>query len=256
MPLRTSTPSPETRGCTGFAPWPFLDSVGGAFSAAYASGLRSLPAAVRADPDLREPEGVDFRAAELRQTQDEKLVELATRCACRAAVHELILRYHDWMNRLIARQGRRLGLRWVDIQDAQQEAVFAMMEAVAKYDPYQHGKVRRCGFHTFLQLVLTARLKDFAKHLRRVESRYDRSLSSTLALEGTERDPTSRAEWNELMARLQQALDQLDDGLRRLWEQLLSGFRLRVVADQLGMSYHMAKRRRQKLLHELRARLR
>jgi DNA-binding CsgD family transcriptional regulator len=58
------------------------------------------------------------------------------------------------------------------------------------------------------------------------------------------------------MARLQQALDGLDDAKRRLWRELASGKKLRQIAAEQGVSYDRVKRQRRRLLAQLAAQLR
>src|SRR5262249_60464130 len=104
---------------------------------------------------------------ELHKLRDEELVVLATARGCQSAEAELLLRYQAWSNRLILRLARGQGLAPADIEDAQQDAVFGVLRAVARYDPLQLDQPLGCPFHTFLHLVLTDRFKDFVTHLPR-----------------------------------------------------------------------------------------
>jgi RNA polymerase sigma factor (sigma-70 family) len=217
-------------------------------------GAMGRQARMEPSPDRWEP-AHDALPSSLRGASDEELVVLAKQYACRPAVNELILRYYGWMRCLIGRRARRMGFGDVDIQDAQQEHVFAIVEAITKFDTVQQGKSRRCSFLTFLHLVLVARFKDFIKRLRRAR-RGARSVGLQLSWCTDEmNDPALSVEWHELLGRLDQALHELDDSLVQVWEHLAAGLRLRAIAAELGLSYDVAKRRRQRLLQELRSRL-
>jgi RNA polymerase sigma factor (sigma-70 family) len=210
---------------------------------------------------------------ELSRMGDEELVVLAQECGYHPALNELILRYHEWMNKLIAHKARRTRLSAADVQDAQQNAVFALREAVGRYDTSEYVKVRGCSFRTFLRVVLTSRFQDFVKHCGRRERHIDRSAREVDLLESggsTEdrrtmrrngskdnlNDPAEVVERREALARLDQALGRLGEGARRLWELLATGLRLHAVAKELGVSYDSAKRQRQKLLAGLKSQLR
>ena len=60
----------------------------------------------------------------------------------------------------------------------------------------------------------------------------------------------------EARARLHQALEGLDEALRRLWRELADGKRLRQIARERGVSYDRLKRQRRRLLARLAAQLR
>ncbi len=210
---------------------------------------------------------------DLSRLGDEELVVLAKECGYRPAANELIVRHREGMNRLITYQARQTGLSAADVEDAQQNAVFALLEAIADYDTLQMVKPKGCSFRTFLRLVLTARFRDYAKHVSRVERHFDHSAVARGALDGDpelvaspsrphdgldsqESDPAVVAEWHESMARLHQALQRLDPRSRRLWEGLVSGKPLRILASEMRVSYDTVKRRRQRLLTELTTQLR
>jgi DNA-binding CsgD family transcriptional regulator len=60
----------------------------------------------------------------------------------------------------------------------------------------------------------------------------------------------------EAMARLHQALEGLDEALRRLWRELANGKKLPQIAREQGVSYDRVKRQRRRLLAQLTAQLR
>src|SRR5438034_1803623 len=114
---------------------------------------------------------------DLSQIGDEELVVMAKECGYQPATQELLVRFHDWTNRLIAQQAKHTRLTATDVEDAQQNAVFALLEAVTRYDALEMVKPNGCGFRPFLRLVLTARFRDFVKHVRRVERAYENSIA-------------------------------------------------------------------------------
>ena len=60
----------------------------------------------------------------------------------------------------------------------------------------------------------------------------------------------------EAMARLYQALERLDDAMRRLWRELADGKKLKQIAWEQGVSYDRVKRQRRRLLAQLTVQLR
>jgi hypothetical protein len=102
------------------------------------------------------PAGAKKYDLDLAQMADEALVILVQECTFQPAADELLLRYYPRMNQLIA---VRLRHRWLaaDVQDAQQNGVFAILEAIAGYDTREVAKPRGCSFRTFVRLVVTDR---------------------------------------------------------------------------------------------------
>ena len=198
---------------------------------------------------------------DLAVMEDEALVVLAEECDYGPARDELIVRYDSQINRLIGWMARSYRLTTSDLEDARQNAVFWVVEAITKYDTEQIGKVRGCSFRSFVHRVLMSRFKDFTKHLRRVECRYDRSTLSaveeiSLADDNDEPDdPATIAEEKESINRLQQTLSSLDDESGRLWQLLAEGTSLRQIATALDVSYDAVKRRRRKLIEQLKTQL-
>jgi RNA polymerase sigma factor (sigma-70 family) len=200
---------------------------------------------------------------DLARMADEALVILAQECAFRPATDELLRRYYERMNPLIALKARCLGLI-ADVPDAQQNAVFAILEAIAGYDTLEVAKPRGCRFRTYLRLVVLARFGDFVRQVRRVQRRCCRldEVGERLAA-GQGRfsgcptsDPVEALARQEAMARLHQVLDRLDDAMRRLWWELANGKKLPQIAREQGISYDRAKRQRRRLLAQLTAQLR
>jgi RNA polymerase sigma factor (sigma-70 family) len=190
---------------------------------------------------------------------DEALVILAQECAFRPATDELVRRYYERMNPLIARKARCLGLT-ADVPDAQQNAVFAILEAIAGYNTLEAAKPRGCRFRTYLGLVVLARFGDFVRQVRRVQRhscRLEDVGERLVAGQGRcpgcpTSDPVEALVRQEAMARLYQALERLDDAMRRLWWELANGKKLPQIAWEQGVSYDRVKRQRRRLLAQLR----
>jgi len=210
---------------------------------------------------MPENEGHVWFDLDLAVMEDEALVVLAKECEFGPARDELIVRYRYQSDRLIAWLARPQGLNHADVDDARQSAVFWIVEAVNKYDTNQIGKPRGCSFRSFVYRVLIARFKDFTKHWHRVERHYDRTSpyvgdeAGTVDVDHKLNDPAALAETQESMHRLHQTLTCLDSESGRLWQLLADGNSLREIAGQLGVSYDSAKRRRHKLIDELKLRL-
>jgi RNA polymerase sigma factor (sigma-70 family) len=200
---------------------------------------------------------------DLSRMGDEALVILAQECAFRPATDELVRRYFERMSQLIARKARGLGLA-SDLPDAQQNAVFAMLEAIASYHTLEVAKPRGCRFRTFLGMVVLARFGDFVRQLRRLqrpccglhEAGERPAVCQGWCPGSREGDPVEALARREAMARLHQALEDLDEALRGLWQELADGKRMRQIAREQGVSYERLKRQRRRLLARLAALLR
>jgi RNA polymerase sigma factor (sigma-70 family) len=193
--------------------------------------------------------------------EDEALVVLAKECEYSPARDELLVRYGSQADRVIGWLAYSHGLSRSDGEDARQSAVFWTIEAITKYDTRQIGKPRGCSFRSFVYRVLIARFKDYTKHLRRVEGHYDRTArstgadSSSIDVDQKLKDPSTIAENRESMNRLRETLLCLDSDSERMWRLLAEGNSLRTIAAEIGISYDSAKRRRRKLIEQLKLRL-
>jgi RNA polymerase sigma factor (sigma-70 family) len=210
---------------------------------------------------------------DLSKIGDEELVVLAQECGFRPAVSELLLRYHQPMGRLIAHVARQTALNQHDVEDAQQNAVFALCEAIAGYDTLEMVKPAGCRFRSFARLVTTRRFWDFVKHVRRLRHRFHwraladangsaaqvqhRSQARATSLPPDRLDDAAEAAAHqEDRRRLQELLDCLDGEMRALWQELASGKKLRQISDEWGLSYDAVKRQRRKLLTHIAVALR
>jgi RNA polymerase sigma factor (sigma-70 family) len=209
------------------------------------------------DPDsLQLPSRVVQEA--LTQLTDAELLVLSQQHEYRPAGWELVRRYLAWVYGLIGHWARRTRLAKRHWDDAQQQAVFALLEAIDCYDCSQRARPESCSFPTFVRRVVRARCSDFCRRERWLERHQPRSGNATHlvgCVADQRADPTLDAEEHDLRAHLQQALATLSARDRLLWKRLAAGVPLRGIAAELGLSYHAVRRLRQRLVARLRVRL-
>jgi RNA polymerase sigma factor (sigma-70 family) len=211
---------------------------------------------------MRQDDDRTYACLDMALVDDEALVVLSNECDYGPARDEILLRYSPQTERLIQWLARSTEFGGADVEDARQNAVFWTVEAITKYDTEQTDRVRRCSFYSFLYRVLVARFKDFTKQVRRLERR--RRLTSDWPNEDGSlshifrdpSDPAMIAETREAVQRLQTAVAALDQESQQIWQRLCEGMSLREIAAELGLSYDSAKRRRRKLLANLKLHLR
>jgi RNA polymerase sigma factor (sigma-70 family) len=196
---------------------------------------------------------------DLSKMGDEELVVLAQECEFEPATVELVLRYHEPICRVIAHKASRTPLCPKDVEDAKQNAFFALREAIARYRTLEMVRPGGCRFRSYAGRVVLARFWDFVKRVRRLQNRF--RLAELLG-EGPG-EPIQRlsgrhafsspeaAARHEALAALRQAVERLDKLAQVLWHQLASGKKLRQIARECGRSYDALKRQRRKLLAEL-----
>jgi len=164
---------------------------------------------------------------DLDRLTDEELVVLAQECDYRPAGEALLERYHAWAGRLVSRRASRSRLQSADAEDARQNAVLSLAEAIRCYDTLQLGRRGGYQFRAFLVRVVGARYLDFLRRLRRLGQRYKSAAELAKALEPAHRgghalrdagDPVGAAERQEEQVRPQQALGHLDAQLCHFWE--------------------------------------
>ena len=188
--------------------------------------------------------------------EDGPLVVLSKECGYRPAQTELLMRYRAWTNNLVTYLARRTKLNEHDVEDASQDAVFAVLIAIARYRTCELGKPAGCSFRSFLRRVVTDRFKDFLKQHWRRKNRFGRSLPYSIAegdlpLNSRQHGPTHVCQWREMNDRLGTYMDRLNVQTRRFLEELLSGTSLRCAGQKVGLSYDQAKRARRKIRSEL-----
>jgi RNA polymerase sigma factor (sigma-70 family) len=202
--------------------------------------------------------------------EDEPLVVLATECDFQPARDELIRRYLPLKEQLVRWRTALTALQDADHDDAQQDAILWLLEAIRRYRTDEYIKPGGCHFRSFLHRVLDARCIDFLRRLQHSRNHFPLTggalpASSTSSngkhhrhngpTPGEGADAVQEAQEPALRARLLQQLAQLDGPARRLWDMLAEGVPLRKIAVVLNVSYDTAKRRRRKLLANLRSSL-
>jgi RNA polymerase sigma factor (sigma-70 family) len=220
----------------------------------------SMPKASRAD-SLR----YDL---DLGKLGDEELVVLAQECAHHPARDELITRCLKVAGQFVGHHASRWRLQEADRQDALQDAVLWIMEAINQYRTTEYVLRGGCHFQSFLHRVLAARFIDFLRRRDRIQRRFPPTARVVLirkeashgcryrghrgAENGNGSDALQGAEEEELRTRLDQELGQASSVDRQLWELLAAGTPLRRAAVALNISYDAVKRRRRKLIVRLR----
>src|SRR5262249_51988614 len=134
---------------------------------------------------------------------DSTLVVLACEIGDRDAVRLLIARNYPWLRGLIGRRARRAGLRREDAGDAQQDVVFALLEAIAASDVRESAQPGGCSFRTFLGRRAASRFVNELYRLRRLAARRRGEVELVAALEERagrwpeleRRDPAVLAQW-------------------------------------------------------------
>jgi RNA polymerase sigma factor (sigma-70 family) len=201
-------------------------------------------------------------------TADAVLVVFARKINDQRAVQELLARHYSWLRGVIGRRARRAGLRREDTEDAQQEAVFALTEAVFDYDLLESARHGGCSFRTFLGRRAVSRFANQMRRLRWLEQHRRGEVELVVALDGRtlrlgsnasgpgwqalERsDPAAAAQWRELYELLRQAIVRFDEQERRILEQTAAGVPLEQQAQQLGVARSTLLRRKDRLRHEL-----
>jgi RNA polymerase sigma factor (sigma-70 family) len=169
----------------------------------------------------------------------------------------LICRCLRRARQFVSHYARRHQLQQADAEDAEQDAVFWVLEAIRRYRTSEFVKAGGCHFRSFMRRVIASRLVDFSRQ----RQLWYHSPQGTAGAACTDPSrcvqepipPTFLEE--EARVGLNQALARLSEADRRLWDLLVAGTPLRQTAATLGLSYDMAKRRRRKLLARLKCSL-
>jgi RNA polymerase sigma factor (sigma-70 family) len=205
---------------------------------------------------------------DLSHLEDEELVVLAREWGYRPARDELIHRCLGLAKRIVGQHANRWRLQEADRQDAQQDAVLWIVEAIDQYRTSEHITPGGCHFRSFLYRVLAARFIDFLRHRDYLRRRFPPTavvfLLGKCATDGRRHrgsqegensnggEVPAGVEEGELRSRLAQELDQVGAVDRLLWDLLAAGTPLKRAALALNLSYDAVKRRRQKLIVHLR----
>src|SRR5262245_9155328 len=206
---------------------------------------------------------------DMTKVEDEPLVVMAQECGYRPARDELICRCLRLARQHIGNFASRYSLQEADCQDALQDAVLWILEAIERYRTSESVKPGGCRFRSFVHRVLAARLVDFFRHLRQrghlplpggrvvcpAPDSHRLRDEGDPALDFPAPNPLTSMEEAEVQSRLRQELAALGAADRGLWDLLAAGTPLRQVAAARGISYDAVKRHRRKLLAHLRASL-
>ena len=204
---------------------------------------------------------------DLTRIGDEELVVMAKECHYQPAAHMLFERHRPWINVLIARRARQGRLGAADIDDAQQEGWFWLIEGIGRYDTLELARPIGCRFRTFLYTVIESRVIDFARSIWRRRSHYEQTRRIPDAADmrpgaikrvwpdDCHDGPVAALLWQEALERLESAVECLDPRARDFWQSLASGSALHDIACRLGISYQQARGQRQRLLAKLKVRL-
>ncbi|MBV9125459.1 MAG: Ig-like domain repeat protein [Planctomycetes bacterium] len=103
---------------------------------------------------------------DMTRMEDEALVVLAAECAYPAAVNALAARYFDWTKHLITLLARGKQLPPSAIQEAQEQALLALPQAVADYDQAQTEAPVGRSFRSFLGQAIVAGFQKFLQGFR------------------------------------------------------------------------------------------
>ncbi len=90
---------------------------------------------------------------------DLEVVILMAQSGSQFARNHLLERFNETAKKQVDRLGRQESLQANDVADAEQEAVFAMDEAIRKYDLHQPITRVKCSFPSYLHRVVECRFK-------------------------------------------------------------------------------------------------
>src|SRR5207253_8297229 len=98
---------------------------------------------------------------------DEQLLLLATLHSQGWAVNELMVRLLGWGYAFVALLAKRIGLQHVDTEDAQQDGMIAVHDAILSYNCLRNHEISTHCLQAFLSTVLRRRFRNFVRSLRR-----------------------------------------------------------------------------------------
>jgi RNA polymerase sigma factor (sigma-70 family) len=205
---------------------------------------------------------------------DTEMLLLMAQSGSRLAENELIERFYGQVKKQIDGLARGKRLLAEDVADAEQNAVFAIDEAIRNYNLHQPEDGRKCSFASYLDTVVEARFVDYWKHLWRkgkrfdtspaMERPYDRcspaaSRASNLSLKEKHvctsalEDPARLVEEHEFWEQWNRAVEQLSPWSRQVYEATVAGKPLDELAQELHTSRRTLKRTKKRLIQELKA---
>src|SRR5258708_3858549 len=105
--------------------------------------------------------GKNLTSIESWQLTEVDPIRLSQQPGFPAPAGKLLARHFQWVRRIITNEVWKVGLAWVDTEDARQEGMFAFWHAVARFD--NRGRPARSSFRTFLWVVLIGRLRNYLR---------------------------------------------------------------------------------------------
>ena len=205
-----------------------------------------------------------------KKMPDGVLAVLAAECDSQVSERELWERFADRMRRRIARLAKKFRFSREENEDARQQAYVWFREALATYDTGQIARPDGNKFGSHLYLVLQRRFLNFVRKLRHNEAHSDRSASPADGPDeysekvdqaaaksfprGTNDPAAIAARWEEAEI-VRDTLAHSDDLTQKIWAGIQSDKSEREIAQELGISYHIVKRRWRAFKAKLKARL-
>jgi RNA polymerase sigma factor (sigma-70 family) len=170
----------------------------------------------------------------------------------RPALNALIRRCYPLVRRWVRRLAKGVKLGRDAVEDAQQDAVFAIRAAARRY----RGDCHRCHFCTFLNRVVRDRFHDFVRHWRRERNPDHRARRGVSCLETsparwelclagpgrTDLDPATAAMTADAAEAIHRILDRLSLQERNLCRRMGDGIGHHRIARELGVSLPTLKR--------------
>jgi RNA polymerase sigma factor (sigma-70 family) len=202
-------------------------------------------------------------AVTLSGLPDEALIghtRARNRLLAAAARHALHTRHLPWATRHVFHVARHFRLSPEEVEEAQQETLFGLNLAVARFHP-NRGRT----FRSFARLVLWQRVCNRAKSAHAVAQHFaagldpdelsDDRFGPSPRAAATSHDPAQVVLQEERLQAFARSREELPGTEALLLDLLMEGKRHQEIAAQLGISLSEMKRRRRRLLRKMQRRL-
>lgn len=208
----------------------------------------------------------DFDAVNLHLLPDEPLVSLVVEWHCPSASQTLILRHYPWIATWIGHRAQAMRLSAEDTEDAVQRGVCVLVEeAIPQFHRrWIHDPSKL--FRKFLHWMEANRFREYARKLRS-EQHLLEHMAEFCVLEDASQspgewmpvsnccvdnvDPCTDALRHEFIIALEEFIEGLSDGERKLFEYMASQMSRADIARKLDMPYITVRRHRLRLLDKL-----
>ena len=147
-----------------------------------------------------------------------------------------------------------------DVEDAQQEAIVWLVEAIGKYRFVGDARATH-HIKGFLRTVVASRVSNFARAKRNIGNErltregdrliYELRLSPRSICIAENDHPATIVEQRDLREFVRSVVAQLDEATQHLYEHLVNGASTHEAAAQMNLSYHQARRRGLRLRQHL-----